>query len=369
MADLQSQSSVGRGKITEVELTPNGFQVKRVCQDRFKPPAGPKDITLSVGKYIPFDQINFETYTGYNMTGWKLGSVTVKSRNVYPDAIGKRLVMEVGCNTVIYLQISPNNKRTHHRFYLQTHEGFVFDITTGAVAAKVSRAAEPIVTIAKYEMYFLMGMFSTVSVPMWIMITGTDVTLTLAGMKHKEKSFSKLGRTITGEMENIKKYAPTLHLKIMELISSENERLMSGMWKSLPKEVVTDEKAQAQTAGILYGKYTVSPGSVNAWGAILTVLIQAGVKSVSNLPDAYIGSLDARYASKLRALSNTNWYDIAERKRAVIQIVELLKEAKIKMTVAELEKIITEVQKNPDKLQQSFINILDAYKEFKREVN
>lgn len=70
----------------------------------------------------------------------------------------------------------------------------------------------------------------------------------------------------------------------------------------------------------------------------------------------------------MRALGNTNWYNVSERKQAIIQIVELLKEAKIKITVNEFEKIIFEVQKNPGKLQKSLINIMAAYKEFKREI-
>ena len=369
MATPQSNTVTGNGKVTEIELTPTGFEIKRVCQDRLTPNVGAKDITANIGNYIPLDQLNHETYSGFNMLGWELGTVTIKARNVYPSYDGKRLVMEVGCNTIIYLQISPNNKSINNRFFLQTHKEFLFDITTRAVAAKVSRATQPIVTIAKYEMYFMMGMFSTISVPMWLAVAGSDLTVTLALLKHKERAFGKLAKTILAELENIQKYAPTLHKKVMQLISAENDKLVSGACKQLPKQVITDEKAQAQTAGILYGKYMISASGLSAWGALFTVLIQAGLKSATNLPGAYLSSLDQRYASKIRSLTNTNWYDVAERRRAVIQIVDLMKDAKIDISIAEMEKIVLEVQKNPNKLQNSLINIMDAYKEFKREIN
>jgi hypothetical protein len=369
MANPQTNTLTGHGKVTEIELTPTGFEIKRVCQDRLAPRAGAKDITANLGSYIPLDQLNHETYSGFNMLGWELGTVTIKARNVYPSYDGKRLVIEVGCNTIIYLQISPNNKSINNRVFLQTHKEFLFDITTRAVAAKVSRAAQPVATIAKYEMYFIMGIFSTVSVPMWLIISGSDLTVTLALLKHKERAFGKLAKTILAELENIQGYAPTLHKEIMRLITSENDKLISGTWKQLPKKVITDEKAQAQTAGILYGKYAVSPKSLSAWGALFTVLIQVSVKSAANLPGSYLASLDQRYASKIRAFTNTNWYDITDRKRAVIQIVNMMKDAKIDISTTDMEKILLEAQKNPNKLQNSFIHIMDAYKEFKREIN
>jgi len=369
MPELLNQSGVGRGKITEVELTPSGFNIKRVCQDRFTPPAGPKNITHSIGRYLPLEQLNIETYTAFNMVGWKLGSVTVKSRVVYPAFDGKRLVVEVGCNTIIYLQISPTKKNIHHRFFLQKHKDFLFDITTRAVAAKVSRAAEPIVTIAKYEMYFLMGIFSTVSIPMWLIITGTDVTVSLVGLKHKGKAFRKLAKSILNELENIRQYAPTLHVKMMQIIRAEKNRTIVDTRKELPKKVITDKKAQAQTAGILYGKYAMAANPLTVWSALLTILIQAGVKSVSNIPNTYLTVLDKRYASKVRSLTNTNWYDLRERKQAISKIVDLLKNAKVPISASELEKIVKEVQQNPQNLQNSFINIMNAYKEFKRVIH
>lgn len=364
-----NSAGVGRGRITDIELTDNGYTIKRVCNDRFQPAVGPKNITLSIGRYLPLDQINTETYKSFNIAGWELGSVTIRSRNVYPSYDGKRLVLEVGCNTVIYVLINPKVKKDNHRFFLQSHKDFLFDITTRAVAAHVVKATKPIVTIAKYEMYFLLGLFSTVSIPMWLMITGSDLTVSLVGLRNKEKKFGKLAKTILDELNVIKGYAPTLHAKLMQIIKSEHNRLITDTWKELPKQVATDEKAQAQTAGILYGKYAMSANPFTVWTAVLTVLIQAGVKSVSNLPDAYLASIDGRYAQRVKKLTNTNWHDVEERADGVRELVKLLNEAKVPVTQEEMFRIIKEVQANPKRLQESFLNILKAYQTFRRETH
>jgi len=368
MDNVQSQFQPGKGKVMDLELTPDGYKIRRVCHDRFTPPEGPKDITLNLARYLPFEQLNTETYVAMNMVGWKLGNVMIKSRTVYPSYDGKRLVMEVGCNTIIYLQISPGRGAIHHRFFLQSHKEFLMDITTRAVAAHVSRAAEPIVTIAKYEMYFLMGMFSTLGLAAWIAVTGSDITVTAINLRSKGKAFGELTKVLLQELENIKKYAPTLHKKLLELIAAEKENTVNKTIKEIPKAVVTDEKAQAQLAGILYGKHVFSPKALSVWGAVITVLIQAGVKSATNVPDAYLEVIDKRYASVFRGFTNTNWYDVQERQQAVIKMVALFKEAKIPISAQEMGKIILEVQAHPKELQASLINITKAFKAFKMKV-
>jgi hypothetical protein len=303
------------------------------------------------------------------MFGGKLGTVILKSGNVFNSFDGKRVILEIGCNTVIYLLINQKNKKSHHRFFIQKSEEFLFDVFTRTLADQVSKAAGPAITIAKYEMYFMMGLFSTVSVPMWLIIAGSDITHTLSVVKHKEQAFSKLAKVILEEMNNISRYAPTLHMKLMQLVKAERDKTIANTWQELPKAVVTDEKTQAQTAGILYGKYAVSPKSLNVWGALLTVLLQATIKSASNLPDAYLSVIDKRYADKVRALTNTNWYDMRERKQAVMRIASMLKESGVQISPGEIEKIILEVQKHPDKLQKSVVNMMNAYKEFRRTIH
>ena len=155
----------------------------------------------------------------------------------------------------------------------------------------------------------------------------------------------------------------------MQIVQAENDRLVSDTWKTLPREVITDEKAQAQTSGILYGKYVMGASPLTVWGAVLTVLLQAGVKSATNLPDAYLSSIDQRYAAKVRALTNTNWYDLNERADGVRELVKLLNEAKVPISPQEMNLIIKEIQAHPRQLQASFINILNAYKTFRMETH
>lgn len=64
----------------------------------------------------------------------------------------------------------------------------------------------------------------------------------------------------------------------------------------------------------------------------------------------------------------TNWGDLNERKRAVVQLVEMIKDSDVTISNMEMEKIIDEVRRNPEKLQQSFKNIMAAYQKSKQSV-
>lgn len=369
MNEQSNRSSADPRRTINLELMPNGYTLRKICNDRFPPADSPKNITLSLGNYIPLDQINTETYIGTNMLGGQLNDPTIRSGSIYPSFDGKRLVLEVGCNTVIYLQISAARKDIHHNFFIQKHKDFLMDITTRLVASKVYRATQPVVTIAKYEIYFLMGLFSTVSIPLWLTITGTDVSLALASIRQKEKKFNGLASVVLAEMKAIEGYAPTLHSKMLQIFKSEQSRVVDTTWDRLPRDVITDEKAQAQTAGILYGKYAMVANPITVWNALFTVLIQAALKSATNLPTTFLDVLDDRYKAPVKALANTNWGDLNERKRAVVHLVNMMKDSGVTINAMEMEKIIDEVRRNPDKLQQSFHNLLNAYKTFRRDMH
>jgi len=368
MEDTQAQYQSGKGKIREFELTPDGYKLVRVCQDRFNPPAGRKDITLSLGRYFPLDQLHSETFIKLNMVGWEMGDIELRSRTVYPSYDGKRLILEVGCTTVLYLQISPANGATHHHFFIQSHKEFLWDVTTRAIAAKVSRAAQPIVTIAKYEMYFLLGMFSTIGITAWLAVTGSDITVTTISLRDKIKAFRELARTLAKESAIIKAFAPTLHNKMMELITVEKQNVKSNTIDNLPSKVITDEKTQAQVAGILYGKQVLSPKSLSAWGALSTVLIQSVIKSFTNMPDAFIQAVEQRYLSLFKSLANTDWNNIQERQRAIIRLTQMLQDTGVNIAPNEMEIIIKEIQHHPNELQNSLVTIFNAFKQFQLSV-
>ena len=127
--------------------------------------------------------------------------------------------------------------------------------------------------------------------------------------------------------------------------------------KQLPNAVISDEKAVAQTAGILYGKHALSPKSLTVWGAVSTVLVQATIKSAVNIPDAAKEAFDKRYLADIKDFANTNWYDIDEKKQATQRLGSLLNNAKVPITTAEIKNIIDEVQSHPTELRESLVNI------------
>ncbi|KPJ94011.1 MAG: hypothetical protein AMJ53_06135 [Gammaproteobacteria bacterium SG8_11] len=370
MAGAEVNSSVGRGQKFDFELTENGYKMVKACQDRFVPPAGAKDITFQIDKYRPFDQYHSETFAALNAFGAVLDkdAHTINSSTVYQSIDGKRLVVEVGCNTVIYIQISPGNTATHHRFFIQSHQQFLEDINTKLLAAEIVKSTGPMVTLVKYEMYFLLGMFSTVSVPMWLAVTGSDVTVLLVDNKVKMDAFKKLANDLLAELENIKQYAPTLHKKLLEFMDSEKQGNWSRFGKQLPKTIISDEKVQGQVAGILYGKYALSAKAFNAWLAVSTVLVQGAVKSVTKSVDAYNTVINDRYSPIVKSLANADWNNPVEVQKASSQLVTIMKEAGVQITQQEAAQILIEVNNHPKELQRSLLNIQKSFTEFQRTV-
>jgi hypothetical protein len=163
-------------RVREFKLQDNGtYQLTRICEER-NAYSSPKKITLFLRNYLPFDDHNQQRLSISNLLGMKLPDLILQSGQVYDAFDGKRIVFEVGCNTIIYCLVNPKSAR-NYEFYLQSMDGFAFDITNRSVAAKVVKATTPLKTIVKYEMYFLMGLLSTVSLPALILVVGTDITV------------------------------------------------------------------------------------------------------------------------------------------------------------------------------------------------
>lgn len=163
-------------KLREFRLSSNGdYKLVRVCEERDKSQDNTsKKITHLLAYYLPIDDINIQTLNASNMLGMKLANFVLKSGQVYDGFDGKRLIFEVGCNTVIYTLVKPGSL-DNYSFYIQGMDSFAFDVTSRSVATKVSKATAPIITIVKYEMYFLLGLVSTVSLPVLIIVVGSDL--------------------------------------------------------------------------------------------------------------------------------------------------------------------------------------------------
>ena len=334
------------------------------CEPRKSPAAGPKDISLLLFRYIPLDKEFSTTWVGKNVFHMTVYKEKLESGRIYKDYDnGRRLNIEVGCDTIIYLYIHPGS-RLHHKFLIQATSEFFDDTQFRAMAADVVRKTMGVKTIAKYEMYFLLGLFSTVSIGLWLAITGSDVTVSVLSNKRKVDNFKELAKAFLKELNNIGKYAPTLHDKIVAFISNELMTTAKQTGKNLPGHVINDEKTQSQVAGILYGKYAMSAASFNVWAALGTVLTQAVIKTATNVPSTYIETVDKRYVSIIRDLRNVDYENPYELQLAGQKLAKIFQESKVPVSSQEAKQILIEVKSHPKELEKSIVNIYEAIHDF-----
>jgi len=333
------------------------------CNMRKMPPAGPKDITPFLFSYLPLDRTYSSVWSGRNIFRFQIYKEKLVSGRICRAYDGKRLIIEVGCDTIIYLHINPLSP-THHKFLIESSKEFFSDITDRLTASIVVQKTRGIETIAKYETYFILGMFSTVSLGMWLLVTGSDITVTLATNKSKIDAYRKLAATLMLESNKIEKYAPVLHEKLMEFISSQATATATQTAKNLPEHIVKNKDAQAQVAGVLYGKYSMSASTFNVWTLLSTILIQAVVKSVTNTPDTLKETFDARYVSIIRELRNMDWGNPAELDNTLKKLRMIMKDSKIDISSHDLKAIMLEVKSHPRELEKSILNIYNAFQVF-----
>jgi len=336
-----------------------------VCENRDSYEHSPRDITFSIYSYLPFQQ----TFASYkerkNLFGWTIYRRNLESGMVFPSFDGRRVVFEVGCKTIIYLLIHPNRQHaSHHRFFIQSINGFVYDITEKLMAAEVVRKTTPMVTLVKYEMYFFMGMFSALSLPMWLAVTGSDLLYTASAAKAKHTAARQLAKVILFESNDIKVYAPTLHRKLELFLEFEKKVKWSKLGKQLPETIIKDDKTQGMVAGILFGKATIAHGAFNAWTVLYTILMQAATKPFTKAIDAYADVISNRYGPIINNLSTLNYNDSNAVKQAAQQLAKIMQESGVEITAAEAEKIIGEIRSNPEKLYLSLQNIQKSLAEF-----
>jgi hypothetical protein len=295
---------------------------------------------------------------------------TVQSGNVYQAFDGKRLVVEVGCDTIIYIHINPAQPAKHHRLFIQSEKAFNGDTTIRRDAAEIAKNTRHIETIVKYEMYFILGVFSTVSLAAWLTVTGADVTYLYASKRAVADSSRKLSKALLAELDTLGTYAPTLQKKIWEMITAELVNNSSRAAKNLPKAIATDEKVQAQTTGIIFGKWAMPNGNpFSAWTIVSVLLVQAASNSVLKYPDAYIQSLIDQYKPLLEEMRQVNPSQPATMQKPSATLIKLMKETGVTLTQNEAASIFKEVSQNKEKAYTSMTNVLKAVSEFKRITN
>lgn len=349
------------GRKTPIDTSKKAFE----CETRSPLNQMPINITINLPTYFPLDRNYSYTAQGSSFIGMQTEKIRLESGKLYKSVNGKRLVFEVGCKSVIYLLISPGNN-AHHNFFIQGRDGFLFDITTRVVAADVAQKTRHVETIVKYEMYFLMGLFSTVSAPAWLVVTASNATYTVAVNKAKVSAANNVVQALIAESDTIKKFAPTFHEKLWEFFESEVDGNWNRYLKQLPPTVAKDEQVQGQLAGILFGKATVSPKSLTFWGAILAVLTQATIKSVTKSGDAYMKVVNQRYGSLINALKSNNWRNPSQSQAAAQKLIGLYKESGVKITLQEGQLIIKEIMSNATQIEQSLRRIVGAINEYNK---
>lgn len=357
-------------KIRQFKLSSNGqYELQRICEERKYSYNKPQLIPYSrLHTYLPFDHYNSQKLKVSNMLGMKIPDFILSSGDIYDGFDGKRLIYEVGCNSVIYTLVSSNSP-SKYQFYLQSIEDFVYDVTTRSIAAKVSKTAAPIVTLIKYEMYFLLGLISTASIPALILVVGSDITVSSIMTSKKFKSGNKLSKVLLDEHQKIKTYAPTLHSKMEEFLASEVKIHNKNFGKNLPEIIIKDEKTQGQLAGVLVGKATISPKPFTFWSALFSIFTMALVKSVTKTPEAYGRSMEDRYKPILNLFDETTLVDQQALSSAASALISIFQDAEIRVTKDEAVLLLNEIKNNPAQIRDSILHINNAIKSFNREMN
>lgn len=346
---------------------PNKSQDIFKCADRVSPGDEPKDITAVKELYIPFDTTNKATHLRKNPFGTVIYKSQASAGKVYKAFDGKRLVVEVGCSTVIYIHINASQPKKHHRLFIQSERAFSGDTTIRRDAATIAHNTRHVETIVKYEMFFILGVLSTASLASWLAVTGSDVTYLYASKKVVGDAAKKLSSALMRELDEIEKYAPTLHAKIWALIIAEGSQNASNAVKMLPKTIVNDEKVQAQVAGVIFGKWAIPNGNpFNLWTIISTLLTQAAVKSVTKYGDAYLKAIDVRYKPTVEAMRQVDPMQPATLQKPASHLITLMRESGVNVSLTEANNILKEVANNKAKAYQNLSNIVKAITEFQQ---
>jgi hypothetical protein len=340
------------------------------CADRVSPGDEPRDITTIKERYIPFDVTNKVVHLRKNPFGAVIYRRNIATGNVYAAFDGKRMVLEVGCSTIIYIHINPSQPSKHHRVFIQSESAFSGDTTIRRDAAIIASNTRYVETVVKYEMYFIMGVLSTVSLATWLMFTGSDVTLMYAKNRAIGDASKILIKKLTVELDEMNAYAPTLHAKILELVVTEAKSNAVGAAKKLPETIIADETVQAQVAGVIFGKWAMPNGNpFNLWTIISVILTQAAVKSVTKYGDAYLKAIDGRYKPLIDDMKNVDATNPASIQRPVHNFIHLMGEAGVRVSQAEAYTILMEISKNKDKAYKNLSNITSAIDEFRVVAN
>lgn len=344
------------------------WKLVEVCQERPTYHTSPRDVTHNLWQHLPFDSNNNQRYDSHNFIGIKLESIHLKPGGTYMLNKGKRIIYEVGCSTITFLYIDSSSPYNYH-FFIQPTQSFLWDVTIRDISERVANATAPMVTVVKYEMYFILGLISTLSIPALMLVVGSDFTISSLAARDKFRATRKLVKALADEDHILETHFPVTRRKIREFIISEASNNAKRTLNSLPRAVATDEQTQATLAGTLLGKATVSPNVFTGWTAMLTVLTTAAVKSATLSPQTYGLELDRRFTPIIQRITNIDWGNTDEIRGISLSLIDIFKDSNVVISEQEASQILKEITNKPRAALESLKKTESAFKEFNREMS
>ncbi|WP_431689403.1 hypothetical protein [Hahella sp. NBU794] len=337
------------------------------CNDKLSPVDEKIDITLMIQNFLPLDS-TFSTGISWRNSFAK-GTIYFKSGELWPSYDGERLILEIGCTTIIFLQSAPDNKKIHNRIFIQNISNFANDITNKRVYKRVHELTSPLKTIVKYEMNIMMGFISTAGIGAFLAVIGSSSIYGIAENQNIIFAYYELAKAITKETDLMISYAPTTRIVLLNFMVNERSLILKRTISETPGAVVKDEAVRGKVVGILYGKYINQPKTFTMMGIVLTILTQGIINSFLQSPKALKIAIDKKYMGLISELKSLNMANPSDKKAAAQKVVKLFLEAGINIDERDAFTMLNELISHPSEFYSSFERLTTAFKEFKHRVN
>jgi hypothetical protein len=291
---------------------------------------------------IPVDQI--QNYYPLKLSsvvnvGNPLNQLALKAGVSYPAASGhNRIIIEATKDKILF--VSYSDAKSAPGFYIQSPNGFHQD-WLDLVLLDAARHTAPAVTLAEWEVQFLVGVIAGVGWRGLAAVVGVDVFEEAITQKKTKatKDAIRMLQILLAFRKELQPVAPTLTSVVSDLMWLS---LLKGQKQFLASEMANDPKVAARAAGTIsaqLGKQALDQ-RLTATSFIWTILSQVGIKGALTIP--------AALSKTVSKLSSSDPKDIASN------IEDALKSVGVVLSPAEIAEIIRELEANPVKIAQIF---------------
>ncbi len=262
--------------------------------------------------------------------------------------IGKRTIADVwtGVNAIVFLLENPMSPY-HNKLIIQKTEEFKDDLVTYHFDDLYKRT-EPIFKLVEAEVYFFLGVISTINLPAFVAVTG--LTLTHWAYTNREW-LAKVDDAIRISCE-VRRYmlanTPTLYDKLIDATLHHLWTNVPNIVGNVPEAIVSDPKLAGGGSGVILGHLTlfVAKGRFGAVALVAKILLAIAVKAIQAAPGAVV--LTAQ-----------------ERAQYGLEIVTNLRQQGVEVSDADAQLIIDEVLANPEEVQSQLRKLYDAFEAIK----